>query len=143
MPADRYPQCHVQKCADTEPAFVCILQFYSISRALEKCITVYGNKKSSFCSHYTRPKCADSVMNIGLSTNYRLRKTVVKPSFGPPFLSLHSLSHLFAAIQTYGLPGEVEWTIPLHSSTYWIYFQIVPIHLCGRKVKISYYPRTK
>ena len=38
------PPPHVQKCAGTEPAFVRILLYYSVSRTLEECITVYGNK---------------------------------------------------------------------------------------------------
>ena len=53
-------------------------------------------------------------MNISLSTNLRLGKTVVKPLFG---LSISAVSTLaFAAIQTCGLPGDIEWTSPLHST---------------------------
>ena len=53
----------------------------------------------------------------------------------------HSLTRVFAAIQTYGHPGETKWTSPLHSShalgTYQINFQIALIHLCGWRFESS------
>ena len=43
---------------------------------------------------------------------HRPRKRVVKPLFG---LSISPI-FTFAAIQTHGLLGKVEWTSPLHST---------------------------
>ena len=57
------------------------------------------------------PICTDSVMKNNPSTKCRLRKSVVLNLRFLAFLLAVLPSCLFAAMQTYGLPGEIEETI--------------------------------
>ena len=84
----------------------------------KKCITVYGNKISLLSKPLKRdknPKCADSIINIGLSTNCILQKTVVKLSFG---LSISSIFTL--AILSFRHHTNMDFQVKLNGPAYFI-----------------------